>query len=641
MRCFAALLLSLFLVSTALRANANDDPLAHLRPGHPRLLLTDEGLTAALAAAKSDPLRAALHARIIATAEEMLNVPPARHIPASNESLDQARYAVHSIVTCALAYRITGDNRFAMRAKSELLNVTNWPDWNPGHFLDVGELSFAVAIGYDWLYPQLQPAERATIKQALLEKSLALADTAYNAGKRRDRFVEWAYAMSNWNQVCNSGVLTAALSLADEEPEMARKIIAGARESMPRGMAAYAPDGEYPEGPGYWTFGTSYTVIALAALETAIGSDLGLAAAPGFDHTANYHVAVKGPSGLTFNYADSTDDLQNSPASTWLATRFHVSTALRNTRALLADDLRRDKTSKFDPTIQRQVVNRFFSLHAVWFPLEPSESGTATDLPLDLHFRGVADIAVFRSAWNDPRAIFLGFKAGENAYHHNHLDLGSFVFDADGQRWAIDLGPDAYSLPGYNNDKQRRWSYFRTNNHSHNTVTPGETLQQSKIVAPIIAFGSRPEFAFAVADLTPAYPTETTSLRRGVALIQRARVLVQDEYSPTKPDTPLRWTMVTSAKIELLNDGRSALLTNQGRLLRVDILSPAAARLSIGSTRPPTIAENQNDGTAILAIEIIPQTNTDFTRVAVLLTPVGEKWPQLRPPELAPLADWR
>lgn len=31
--------------------------------------------------------------------------------------------------------------------KSDLLTIAAFPDWNPGHFLSVGEMSFAVAIG--------------------------------------------------------------------------------------------------------------------------------------------------------------------------------------------------------------------------------------------------------------------------------------------------------------------------------------------------------------------------------------------------------------------------------------------------------------------------------------------------------------
>jgi len=99
--------------------------------------------------------------------------------------------------------------------------------------------------------------------------------------------------------------------------------------------------------------------------------------------------------------------------------------------------------------------------------------------------------------------------------------------------------------------------------------------------------------------------------------------------------------MVTWAKIDVAADGRSAILTSQGRSLRVELLEPATARLSLGSTRPPTAAENQNDGTAMLAIDLSPEAGGGVTRLAVLLTPLGDKWPRLSPPALQPLADWK
>ena len=584
----------------------------------------------AIAAARTDPLRAALHQRIIATADAILPLPPLRH---NDDKLapEQERIAVYQILTCAMAYRLTGEERYAARVKSDLLTVAAFPDWDPRHDLAIGEMSFAVAIGYDWLYARLEPGARATIRRALVDKSLRAALPTTNSG--------------NHNQVYNGGLVSGALALADEEPALARRVIAGARRSMPYALAAYAPDGAFPEGPGYWTYGTTYSVITFAALESALGADLGLADVPGFARTIGYYESMQGPSGAMFNYADSTDDLQDSPARAWLAERYRVATATRDTRALLADTLRQGTVTPFDRAIQGQVVNRFFALHAVWFPREPAAVEAAAELPLDAHFQGTADLAVFRSAWRDPAAIFVGFKAGENGDHHNHLDLGSFVLDADGQRWAMDLGPDSpgahYDLPGYFDNKQQRWTYFRTNNHSHNTVTPGDALQSRHIIAPIVAFGAAPDRGFAVADLTPAYPAEADSLRRGIALLDRARVLVQDEYQPTRPGTPLHWTMVTGAKVGLVVDGRSATMTKNGRSLRVDILEPVSARLHIGSTRPPIAAESQNEGTALLAIDLTPEASPGVTRLVVLLTPVGDKWPQLGPPALRPLADWR
>ena len=88
------------------------------------------------------------------------------------------------------------------------------------------------------------------------------------------------------------------------------------------------------------------------------------------------------------------------------------------------------------------------------------------------------------------------------------------MLDADGVRWAIDLGPDNYNLPGYWSAatvESPRWRYYRLNNRSHNTLTPGNVLQSPDADAPIVAFASTPEQAFAIADLTPAYPTHGSS----------------------------------------------------------------------------------------------------------------------------------
>jgi hypothetical protein len=628
----------LFLASLPIHAAPPpDDPLAHLRPNHPRLLMTDEDLATAKADAKTDPLRAELNQCIIATAEHILIAPP---IPrrASNPAQEEERYAVDYILTCSMAYRLTGDERFFNRAKNDMLAAAAFPDWNPKIDLSEGEMSFAVAIGYDWLYAKLTTAERAIIKQALMDKSLTFADDSY-----RGR-VGWTKVDGNHNQVCNAGMVSTALALADEEPDLARRVIVGAGDSMRRPLAHYAPDGAYPEGPGYWTFGTTYSVITFAGLESALGTDLGFGATPGFANTVNYYEAVESPSGPVFNYGDATTDLQNSPARAWLAKRYGLPFALQHTRLLLEDFLRQNAYVKFDPSIQATVVNRFFALHEVWFPDGPS--GSVANPPLDTHFRGVADLATFRSWWSDTNAIFVGFKAGDSSAGHGHLDLGSFIMDADGQRWAMDLGPDnvgaQYTLPGYFNvhGAEQRWTYFRTNNRSHNTVTPGDVLQDRHITAPITKFSSKPERAFAIADLTPAYSEEVKSLYRGIALLDRARVLVQDEYQPGQTNLPLHWVMVTAAKIDINPMGNSAVLTSHGRTLRVDLLEPTTAKFRIGSTKPPSSIEMQNDGTAMLAIDVDPNTDGSLTRVAVLLTPVGDPWPVLNPPILEPLVQW-
>jgi hypothetical protein len=612
------------------------DPLATLHAGHPRLLLTDAQLASAVAAAQADPLRAQLHARILSLAEAELKSAPVKHVLVGPRLLDKSRTALGRVLTCALAFRLSGDTRFLDRAKKELFTVAAFPDWNPSHFLDVAEMSTAVAIGYDWLYPQLSTAERATLKTALLAHGLELAPDAYNpAGATAQRVKRWVTAHHNWNQVCNGGMIAAALALADEEPALARTILTGAVKSLPLSMAAYVPDGAYPEGPGYWTYGTTYNVIALALLESALGTDFGLSQAPAFNLTAVYRLHVQGPTGLGFNYADGAATLAASPAYTWLAARFTQPTALAHSRDLLAAEIAAKKAGGEN--------NRFFALHAVWFPsIENRDSKIENSL--DRRFNGPAQLAFFRSAWSDPRALFVGFKAGSNSVNHAHLDLGSFVLDADGVRWITDLGPDDYNLPGYfdskNGVKAPRWRYYRLNNRSHNTLIPGDALQDSTAIAPLTAFASTPARAFAVADLTTVYPGTAKALHRGVAFLDRARVLVQDDLTGLKPGTPLVSRFLTEAKVVLSVDARTATLTKDGRTLRAEILSPAGARFTTRAAQPPTPTERQNDGLTEISAEVTP-TAPD-ARLALLFTPIGDHWPASLPtPAITSLSDWK
>ncbi len=611
--------------------SAAPDPLASLRPGHPRLLLTDEQLAVNVAAARTDPLRAEFHAFIVRHAESQWREPPLEHVLIGPRLLDQSRAAIGRVLTNAMAFRLTGDARFADFAKRTMLRAAAFPDWNPAHFLDVAEMACALALGYDWLFEQLTIEERRTIKRALIDKALGFAALAY-AGADRAR-LHFVRVHHNWNQVCNGGLLMAALALADEEPELARLVIAGVRTSLPLAMAPYAPDGAYPEGPVYWGYGTRYNVYTLAALESALGTDFDLGKSPGFDRTALYRLHMASANGQSFNYADGLSRLGADDALTWLAQRYDHPYILAANRRWLEQLMR-------EPLDIETV--RFVALHAAWFPAaQPAEVPRP---PLDARFRGASQLAVFRSAWGDPRALWVGFKAGSNRVNHAHLDLGTFTLDADGVRWAVDLGRDDYNLPGYwerETVESQRWQYLRLNNLGHNTITPGAALQQPTANAPLLRFATSPERAFAIADLSPAYPGAAASMHRGLAMLERAAVLVQDDVTGLRGGTPLTWRMLTETTVRLASD-RVATLTKDGRELRVELVAPADGRFTARPATPPTARENPNRGVTMLEAEIPATGDERDVRIAVVLRPVGDRWP-LAPaaPMIVPLEEWK
>jgi hypothetical protein len=607
-RCFpAVLLVASLLLSTPLPSLAAAEPpepsvpippatniLARLNHAHPRLLATTNDFAQLRLRVATDPQLQSWHAKLQSEAEGVLSATPSRYeIPDGLRLLATSRRVMHRVYTLALLYRLEGNPRYAERAWQELAAAAAFPDWNPRHFLDTAEMTHAFAIGYDWLYEVWTPEQRATLQQAIVEKGLKPALKLYRARNG------WTRSRHNWNQVCNGGIGMGALALADVEPQLTGEVLQGALGSIQLAMAEFAPDGAWKEGPGYWNYATFYNVVFLAALQTALGTDFGLAGIGAFDQTGLFPIYLSGPLGRTFNYADGGDRTLFAPQMFWLARRF--------------------KQPVF-AWYERRATSPA-ALDLLWF--DPAGTNpTAAGLPLNKYFRG-AEVAVLRSDWDNPNALFVGFKAGDNKANHSHLDLGSFVFDAVGARWAMDLGADDYNLPGYFGRK--RWDYYRLRAEGQNTlvINPDQGPDQDPAArAKIIRFESKPERAFAIADLTPAYASHARRIWRGIGLLEKDKLLVQDEIQAGKP-LELWWFMHTPASVSIEADGRVASLRQVGAQLRAEILSPAGAKFQLMDAQPlPTSphpeGQAKNERIRKLAIHL---TGISDSRLAVLLLP--------------------
>ncbi|MGB6746080.1 MAG: heparinase II/III family protein, partial [Terracidiphilus sp.] len=226
---------------------------------------------------------------------------------------------------------------------------------------------------------------------------------------------------------------------------------------------------------------------------------------------------------------------------------------------------------------------------------------------------------------------FVGFKGGDAHASHGHLDLGSFVLDAFGQRWASDLGPDNYGLPGYFG--RQRWSYYRMRTEGHNTLTIDGDNEDLDAKSPLTATGSARNTLYAIANLDQAYKGKLTTWSRGAEILGNKQVLVQDEIAPAKP-VDVVWNFHTYAAVEIAPDGRTATLTRNGATLRARILAPANVRFSTVSTQPPAPQE-PNPGLTNLVIPI--QQQASAATIAVLFTGSGDK----KTPHIKPLAEWK
>ena len=88
-------------------------------------------------------------------------------------------------------------------------------------------------------------------------------------------------------------------------------------------MDEYKPDGVYPEGSTYWGYGTAFSVVTNAMLESSFGTDFGLGNYPGFKDSAVFRLLMNAPSDWYYNYADCGDKRTDNPDVTlaWVASK--------------------------------------------------------------------------------------------------------------------------------------------------------------------------------------------------------------------------------------------------------------------------------------------------------------------------------
>ena len=559
-------------------------------PDHPRLLLRADDWPKLRHKVDTDRPSAAIYRTLLARADTIVAEAPVTRDMNGRMLLMISRQALERLSVLAMVAGISGDSRYGARAIEEMLAISRFSDWNPSHFLDTAELCLAVSIGYDWLYHQLTPLQRAEIAGALVTKGIEPSlDSA-----APDNW--WLSTDENWAQVCHGGLGAAAIALADRDTALAELLLTRALAAIPGVAASYAPHGAYPEGPMYWSYGTGYHVILAAALQSLTGSTQGLDAFPGFAESADYINAMTAPSGEYFNYADCAAQRRIQAQLFWMARHWSRSDWLAHDLATLERDL---EEYRVDPSAQYWYYD-MVALALLWRETTGLE---ATKPPLHWSGDGKMPVATYR--WGDDER-FLGIKGGAAGLSHSHMDVGSFVFEAGGVRWAVDTGMQDYAgleaagVDLWNEREQgsQRWSVFRIGPESHN-ILRFDGLPQKLLERALVNAGA----AECVVNLTDIYDEPVTAASRQFDLAADG-FSITDTWAANSPVTAIaQW--LTFAEIE--HSGRALLLSQGERRLRLEVEGTESVVVAVEPMdRPPRSYDALNPGVRRISIRSGP-----------------------------------
>lgn len=559
---------------------------------HPRLFADAAGFAALKARLGKEELLTAGAEFIRATADPILKAKPCERIKEGKRLLGVSRTALYRINTLALAYRLYGNKAHLDRAIAEMRAVCAFSDWNPSHFLDVGEMTLAVATGYDWLYNDMDEATRKEIAAGLRRCGL-------DASRKN---LWWIRAHNNWGQVCHAGILAGALALAEENPAETACFVQRCVDFLPISMKALAPNGNYPEGPGYWHYGIEFNVAAMALLEGTLGSDFGLASMQGFAETGAYPDLVTGPSGMAFNYADGGAGRGTSYATWWFAKRFNRPDIL----AYFERDAFRRHIS--DPRSRRRAVgNRMLPYALFWIQDVPAE--TKPNAPLVWDAKGPVPITIQRSSWDNEKALFVGLKGGSPSAPHGHMDGGSFVFESEKVRWAVDIGAEPYhriEAMGMNlwssAQNSDRWKLFRLGTWAHNVPMIDGCQQLVKGSAKVTEVKCDGAASVVTLDLSSLYTNATSVIRRGEMSASGRSYTLHDTFAGVRVGGNIRWAMMTRAEPTI--EGDKVILRQGKKSLTLVQCGVQKGEWTIGDGQGPNKWDSPNPGCCQLTFTV-------------------------------------
>lgn len=361
-----------------------------LRGQHPRLLFTAEDIPA---------LRAKAQGVGKPFFDQLLEYLPTCNPPQDTKYLtdatDAQRQGLWRLPTVALHYVLTGDRKSLDRSTAFLQAFIEQEHWETGGEQDSGmgaaNIMIGVALAYDWLYHDLDPA----LRQRVADKLLLQARRLYHGGhlKKQGKSHYWQNDAQNnhrWHR--DGGLALAALAVAGDV-EGAEWLLSRTKEELEFIYTWLPDDGTSHESATYLVFGAPHLVLAFDAADRCLGTDL--LGHPFFESTPRFRLHTLTPGfGDSMHYGDSAG-----------SGHIHSYTFRAASRHKLADE----QAAFMD--FYRAEPDRFtygwFSL--VWF--DPSLSGGSIDNVDRSAFFPDLGLAAVRDGWAKENVAML-FKAG-------------------------------------------------------------------------------------------------------------------------------------------------------------------------------------------------------------------------------------
>ncbi len=341
-----------------------------------------------------------------------------------------------------IIYAVCDEYTWCLPAHQGNLDVNN----NCRIDLFAAETGFALSEIYTLLGNRLEPLICDRIRTEI-DRRIVAPFTAV------DNYGWWEKGTNNWNAVCTGSVACTFMYM---HPDMARDMIPRFKKAIDCFLSGFYDDGMCLEGCGYWHYGFGFFTVYADMIRDFTNGEVDYFKDPKVKTIATFIQKMFLTGQASVSFADGGRKLA-----------YHLGIVH------YLKDQYPDDVLAYSPEFSYNYDNcGRWCKHirsALWLNEE--------------YYNAPADDNVSQvcyapdSQWFVKRTPCYGFaaKGGNNNEHHNHNDVGTFIFAKDGKQLIMDLGSGAYTRQYF--AKDTRYTMLECSSRGHNVPVIGGAVQ--------------------------------------------------------------------------------------------------------------------------------------------------------------------
>ena len=422
------------------------------------------------------------------------------------------RYIDRAMSPLALAYLLSGDERYGLAAKRILLEVETWGVEGTMSVLspygDEPGLSMARHghRAYDWLYDLFEESERRRVR----EMTIARARQVLRRLRRADYL---ATPAESHNGRLIAYLSEYAVALAGEAPDAPDWL-----DYSLRALTTFYPhwgdaDGGWAEGMSYALSYNTLYLPAIEALRVATGFDL--YRRPFFRNVRRFFLYCAAPRGEVKPFGDGADS--GGVGATGAVLMAHHGRRFGDPAAVWWAE----QTGALDEGISDPLV--------VMLAEDTVKPAPPSALPAAAVFRGVGWAALHSALDRPAEDTFFLFKSSPfGSVSHSHADQNSFCILKGGRALAIASG---YYGPAYGMPHHAEWTRQTKANNSVLVNGEGQVVRSAGASGRIVEFRHQKALTYLCGDASAAYGGKLRTFLRHVLFLRPGLFVVLDELA--------------------------------------------------------------------------------------------------------------